>query len=306
MMRAYEVTDSQLRLTELPIPKPQDDEVLIKVAAIGLNRADILQIDGRYPSPDGSSVPGLEVSGVVDGSVDKVCALLQSGGLAEYVCAKKAHLIHLPNDYGLVSAAGLPEALATCYLNLIKIGQIYAGQKILIHGGSSGIGSMAIQIAAAYGLYVVTSVSNDAKSTQCQNLGANEVINYNDLFEQRYKNQFDIVLDILGGDYVSKNLTALKPGGKLISIAVMAGKDATINVAQILMKNLTVIGSTLRPKPDNFKAELIHSINDEIMPLIYSGKIRPVIDSISTFGAMDIAINRMKSRSHFGKILITL
>lgn len=309
-MKQYQIQSNRtLALITTNKPAPKDDEVLIKVKAIGVNRADILQREGLYPAPSGNNVPGLEVAGIIESTNQKVCVLLESGGYSEYVCAKKEHIIPLKDDFNLTHAAALPEALATCYMSLFDYGKIETGKNVLIHGGASGIGSFAIQIAATVGCKVFTSTSNIGKFQFCYNLGADECFNYLDNnFSSLIKEQdgVDLVVDILGGKYLTENLKSLNKYGKLVSLAVMDGSEAKINMGGILMKNLSIFGTTLRSKPEHVKAEYIRQVNKLLMPMVYTGKLKPIIDSVYSFNDIEAAHNKMKSRTHKGKIIISL
>lgn len=304
-MKAYHAIDHKLSLKQCDFPKPKDDEYLIKIHAIGLNRADLLQLEGSYNSPDGSNILGLEVAGTVVGDGKRVAALLTSGGFAEYVCAKKSLTLDI-GDMDFVEAASLPEALTTCYLNLIKLGGLKTAKNVLIHGGSSGIGTFGIQIAKYYGAQVIASSSKPHNIELCKELGADDVINYKDEFSAQYKNYFDLILDILGASHLKQNMAALNKYGRIVSIAVMNGSVAEINMAQLLMKNISLIGSTLRSQPDEEKYNLVKSVQEELMPLISNRTIKPVIDSIYLFDKAHDALAKMKSGSHFGKIVITV
>lgn len=304
-MKAYNVLDGKLSLESCKIPIAQEDQHLIKVEAIGLNRADLLQIGGLYNSPDGSTIPGLEVAGTVVGTNKKVAALLTSGGFAEYVCVKKALTLDI-DDLDPAIAASLPEALTTCYLNLIRLGNLESAKSVLIHGGASGIGTFAIQIAKHYGVEVITSSSRQENISRCKELGASDVINYKNDFAEKYQNHFDLILDILGAEYLTQNMKTLRKYGRLVSIAVMNGAIAEINMAQLLMKNIQLIGSTLRSQSDACKVDLIKCVQTDLMPLIKNKSITPTIDSVFTFDKMDDALARMKAGTHFGKILVTV
>ena len=307
-MRQIEIIGmNEFLISTAEIPKPNFDEVLLKVKAIGLNRADILQSEGLYPSPNISNVPGLEVSGDIEGNAVSVCALVASGGFSEYVLVKKRHIMPIPKNLDVIQAAALPEALITCWLNLFELGGIENAESVLIHGGSSGIGTFAIQIAKALNKKVYSSVGSDDKIEKCKELGADGVFNYHKDYVQMIKGNggVDIILDILGGEYFSKNLSCLNQSGKLILITIMDGSNSIANLAAILMKNLQIFGSTLRSKPTDEKAMLVDSVIKNLYPYIENGKIVPQIDSIYKFEDFEQALNRMRSRKHFGKIIIT-
>lgn len=299
---------NEVVIKSVDIPKAGEDEILLRVNAIGLNQADLLQSEGLYQMPNGLNVPGLEISGTDPQTNQSYCALLNGGGFSEYVLVNKKNLMPIPNNLNVIDAASIPEALITCWLNLFALGDIKNAESLLIHGGSSGIGTYAIQIAKAFNKTVFSSVGLDAKLNKCKALGADYVFNYNDNYVTLIKdyNGVDVVLDILGGESFAKNLRCLKQNGRLILLAVMTGTTSTINLSSILLKNLKIIGSTLRSKSIEEKASLIKSVIKELYPLIENGKIKPQIDSIFKFDDFKEAFNRMKSRNHFGKILITI
>ncbi len=307
-MKQYQIqSDGSLKLVIKDIPKPKANELLIKVKAIGINRADILQREGLYPAPNHDITPGLEVSGIIEATNRKACALLESGGYSEYVCANKEHIIYLEKDFDLITAAALPEALTTIWMALFDKGEITPAKNVLIHGGSSGIGSFAIQIAHNLGCQVFTSTSDENKFDFCKQLGANFCFNYtNNDFSKSLKEQggADLIIDILGGEYLSENIRSLNKYGRLISLAVMCGSKTKINMGSVLMKNLSLIGTTLRSKPNDVKAEYIKQVAEKLMPLIYSKKVIPYIDSTYQFGNVELAHNKIKSRTHKGKIIL--
>ncbi|WP_039457551.1 NAD(P)H-quinone oxidoreductase [Candidatus Jidaibacter acanthamoebae] len=309
-MKQFQIqSDGSIKLVLTDIPTPKENELLIKVSSIGINRADILQREGLYPAPNGDNVPGLEIAGIIEGTNRKVCALLESGGYSEYVCAKKSQVIFLEEDFDLIQAAALPEALTTVWMALFDCGRIKANKNILIHGGSSGIGSFAIQAAASLGCKVFTSTSNENKFDFCRKLGASFCFNYTtNNFSALIKENggTDIIVDILGGKYLQENIKSLNKYGKLISLAVMDGSEAKINMGAVLMKNLNIIGTTLRSKPENIKETYIQNVKDILMPFVYSKKITPIIDSIYKFEEVEIAHNKIKSRTHKGKIILKL
>ena len=303
-MRQWKIIDKKLVLSHSEIPTPKEGHRIIKVNAIGVNRADALQIQGLYPSPDNSNVPGLEVSGTLNGK--EVCALITSGGYAEYINVPSNQIFPIPKTYNSIEAAALPEALITCYLNIFKIAKFRAGNTILIHGATSGIGNFAIKLCTAFGAKVYGSVGSAEKIEKCSSLGADYIFNYNTDWANDLKQRggVDIVLDILGGNNFEKNISALNKNGKLISIAVMTGAQANINLASVLMKNLTIIGSTLRSQSPEQKADLIKNATAELYSLIETKNIKPIIDSVYNFEDAPQAIAHLESRNHFGKIVI--
>lgn len=303
-MRFYVPENGGLSLRESHIPKPQADEVLIEVKAIGLNRADVLKIDGLYGKDDPSNVPGLEVTGYIYGTQQKVMALVTCGGFASYVVAKKVHTIELDAGADLVKMAAIPEALTTCYMNLIAKAQAKAGECALIHGGSSGIGSLGIQMMNSLGCKVFSTVGNADKIDRALALGASEVMLYTDGYALKWKSSIDVLLDVLGGEYFQQNIEVMALSGRICVIALMQGARAQINVGQVLMKNLSIFGSTLKSQTDELKGKFIQEAYDMFQGHLSSGSIKPVIDSIYDFADMPKAIERMRSRAHFGKIVV--
>jgi NADPH:quinone reductase-like Zn-dependent oxidoreductase len=269
-----------------------------------------LQLDGLYPAYDNTHVPGLEVSGIRMDTKEPVCALLSSQGYSEYVCVPEGQILPLPKGFDYVKAAALPEALVTCWLNLYELGRLEKADSVLIHGGSSGIGSFAIQVCKVFEKKVIATVGDDRKKLFCERLGVDLVANYSDEdFAKKTKALYggvDLILDILGGKHLNANLSALKPNGTIVSIAVMAGSQAEINLASVLMKNITIIGSTLRSKTVAEKTRLIRAGCKKLYPYIESGKIAPIIDSVFKFMDFQKAFDKMRSREHCGKIVLTI
>lgn len=316
-MQIIAIDNGRLVAKEHPIPLPGPHEVLIKVEAAGVNHADLYQVQGKYPPPENApDWPGLEVSGTVEAigsdiqTLEKgepVCALLPGGGYAEYVCISEALVLSAPQGCELKHAAALPEACATVYLNLFELGKLNPGQTALIHGGTSGIGVIAIQAAKALGAKVITTARTQEKCEFLQTLGADTVINYQqeDFVEiTKEAGGVDLVLDIVGGDYIERNFRALKPHGKMISIAFLKGPKAEMNCGPLLMKNLTWQGSTLRSKSLQEKYEIMESVRNVFWPWIEQGKIKPVIDSTFTLSQAEDAHKHMESSNHIGKILL--
>ncbi len=303
-MRQWEIVDKKLVLSHAQIPTPKAGYKLIKVKAIGVNRADALQIQGLYPSPDKSNIPGLEVSGIFDGK--EVCALLTSGGYAEYVSVPENLIFPIPKTYNLIESAALPEALITCYLNIFKIAKLRAGNTVLIHGATSGIGSFAIKLCKTFGAKVYASVGSDDKIKKCELLGADHIFNYNNdwVSDLKQRGGVDIILDILGGSNFEKNISVSNKKGKIISIAVMTGANAHINLASVLMKNLTIVGSTLRSQTISQKTSLIVKSTEKLYSKLIERDIKPIIDTVYNFEDAPKAIERLESRKHFGKIVI--
>lgn len=305
-MRFYIPENGGLRLRESYIPKLNADEVLIEVKAIGLNRADILKIDGLYGKDDPSNVPGLEVAGYITGSSQKVMALVTHGGFANYVIAKKVHTIELDTNADFVEMAAIPEALTTCYMNLVVKAQAKKDDVVLIHGGSSGIGSLGIQMMKSLGCQVLATVGSAEKMDRVLGLGASEVLLYTEGYGQKWKTSVDVLLDVLGGEYFQQNIEVMARGGRICVIALMQGAKVQINVGQLLMKNLSIFGSTLKSQTDERKGEFIQEAYDMFKSRLVSGDVKPLIDSIYDFDDIPKAIERMRSRAHCGKIVVRL
>lgn len=307
-----------LVLGEAPVPAIGPGEVLIEVATSGLNGADLAQRQGIYAPPKGvSNVIGLEVAGTVaalGGDVtgvsvgDRVCALLAGGGYAQYCAASAGHIRPLPKGLTFSEGASLMETLCTVWLNIFELGELKSGETLLIHGGTSGIGTTAIQLAALRGHEVWTTAGTQEKVDLCMDLGATRAVNYRqEDFAQVLKDAgvgVDVVLDLVGGDYFEANLRCLKPGGRMIVIAFKGGRFGKIDLGRLLMRNIVVRGSTLRSKSDTEKAALVGSMHHAVWPLIESGAFRVVIDSV--FPAADAAKAHayMESGQHMGKIVL--
>ena len=309
-----------IRPTERETPRPGAGEVLIRVAAAGVNRPDIIQREGRYPPPPGASdIPGLEVSGhiaalgagVTDWAEgEAVCALIAGGGYADYALAPVETLLPIPDGLSLEHAAGLPETAFTVWSNVFDRGRFAPGEWLLVHGGSSGIGTMAIQLARAFDGHVIATAGSDAKCDVCTGLGADEAVNYKDAdFVEAVKaatggRGVDVVLDMVGGDYLPRNIACLAEGGRHVTIAFLNGPVAEINLAPVMLKRLTLTGATLRARPLAFKAALRESVQEFVWPLIARGDVRPVIDSSFPLAKAADAHRRMESGAHMGKILL--
>lgn len=310
----------QLTLAEGQTPELGTYDVLIKVAASGVNRADIYQAEGNYPPPEGASdILGLEVSGEIIAMGEevrshavgnKVCALLAGGGYADHVVVSESDVLPIPEGVDTVTAAGLPEAFATAYLNLMELGRLKPGKSVLIHGGASGVGTAGIQLASALGATVYTTAGSKEKCALCASLGAVKAINYK---EQDFVAEIkaatdgagvDVVLDMVGGEYFQKNFSALSKKGKLISIAFLGGAKAEVNFAPLLMKNLSIEGSTLRSKGTLEKNELLRSVKQVVWPLIENGQIKPVIDTVFDAIEAQEAHDYMRENKTMGKLLL--
>jgi putative PIG3 family NAD(P)H quinone oxidoreductase len=323
MMRAVEITKpggpDVLCLTERPVPSPRAGEVVLKLAYAGVNRPDALQRAGAYdPPPTASDLPGLEGAGAVvavgEGvsglSVgDQVCALLPGGGYAEYVATPAAHALPIPKGMDLRMAACLPETFFTVWSNVFMRGGLKAGERFLVHGGSSGIGTSAIQLAKAFGARVFTTAGSDEKCRICTELGAERAINYRteDFVEvMREQGGADVILDMVGGDYIAKNVKTLAPDGRMVHIAFLSGPKAEINFALVMAKRLTITGSTLRPQSDAAKAAIAAELRAKVWPLIEAGTVAPVLDSEYALEDAAKAHAHMESSQHIGKIVLKI
>lgn len=321
MMRAMEITKpggpEVLQPASRPMPEPAHGQVVIKVAYAGVNRPDALQRAGMYaPPPTASDLPGLEaagevvsigagVSGVAVG--DQVCALLPGGGYAEYVATPAAHCLPVPQGMGLKEAACLPETFFTVWSNVFMRGGLKAGERFLVHGGSSGIGTTAIQLAHAFGARVFVTAGTDAKCAACMTLGAEAAINYRDMdFVDVLKAEggADLILDMVGGDYIPRNLKALAEDGRLVQIAFLQGSKVEVNFATLMTRRLTMTGSTLRPQSDLAKARIAQELREAVWPLLSSGRVAPVMDSTYPLAEAAAAHARMESSGHIGKIVL--
>ena len=309
-----------LRIVRRPVPTPGPGEVLIAVAAAGVNRPDLLQRRGLYPPPPGApSILGLEVAGTVAalgeevGELDPgqpVCALLAGGGYAEYVVAPAGQCLPVPDALTMVEAAAMPETLFTVWHNLFQRGFAREGESALVHGGTSGIGTMAIALAGLFGIRILVTCGSDSKCRQAEALGADRAVNYvTQDFVEEVRNftggrGVDVVLDMVGGDYLPRNLDCLAEDGRHVSIAVQRGATAELNLAKLMMRRLTLTGSTLRARPAEFKAVLADEIAREVWPLAAEGKLKPVIDAVLPLADAAQAHRRMEAGEHVGKIVL--
>ncbi|MGQ7830340.1 NAD(P)H-quinone oxidoreductase [Altererythrobacter sp. Z27] len=307
-----------LRETALPEIKPGD--VLIKVAYAGVNRPDCIQRAGHYPAPPGASpLPGLEVSGevvAVGSEVPRelvgqvVAALTPGGGYAEYCAAPWGHCLPVPHDMPLAEAAALPETLFTVWHNVFERGMAAEGDRLLVHGGTSGIGTMAIMLGKAFGLEVIATCGDEAKCAAAREIGADLAINYRESdFVEAVKEYtggagVNVVLDMVSGDYVPRNLKCLAEDGRHVTIAVLGGAQATINMAVVMSRRLTLTGSTLRPRSDAFKTALADEIAENAWPLFTSRELRPVMDAVFPLADAAAAHARMEAGDHIGKIVL--
>ncbi len=320
MMRAVEIGTpggpDALRLSERPRPEPRHDEVLIEVAFAGVNRPDALQRAGRYAPPKGASdLPGLECAGriaalgagVDDWSVgDEVCALLPGGGYAEFAVTPAAHCLPVPRGMGLREAACLPETFFTVWSNVFRRGDLGAGETFLVHGGTSGIGTTAIQLARVFGARVFATAGTAEKCAACEKLGAETAINYRDedfVEVMSAAGGADLILDMVGGDYIARNLAALRDEGRLVQIAFLDGPEAKVDFSQVMVRRLTITGSTLRPQSVGAKARIAEALQAEVWPHLDAGRIAPVMDSEFPLAEAAEAHRRLEA-DHIGKIVL--
>lgn len=322
-MNAIEITapggPEVLQSCTRPRPVPNADQIIIQVAYAGVNRPDALQRAGLYNPPAGASdLPGLEASGTVveigenvsDLAVgDRVCALLPGGGYAEYVATPAAHCLPIPTGLSMKQAACLPETFFTVWSNVFMRGGLQAGERILIHGGSSGIGTTAIQLANAFGARVFVTAGSDEKCQACTDLGAERAINYRDedfVDVMRAVGGADVILDMVGGPYIPRNLKGLADDGRLVQIAFLQGPKTEVNFVQLMTRRLTFTGSTLRPQSDFAKAKIAQQLRNVVWPLLSQGKIAPVIDSTFNMAEAAAAHSRLESSAHIGKIVLAV
>ena len=308
-----------------PLPQVGPGEVLIRVGASGINRPDVLQRKGLYPMPPGvSDLPGLEVAGVIVGADpadlakaelrvgERVCALLAGGGYAEYAVAPVAQCLPVPEGWSDVEAAALPETLYTVWQNVFAISRLQAGERLLVHGGTSGIGVMALQMAKAFGAQVAVTAGSDAKCQACLEMGADQAFNYrhgnwsDQALAWSHGRGVDVVLDMVGGSYLPADLACLADDGRLSLIANQGGRTAEIDTSVILRKRLSIVGSTLRPRSLTYKAELTRQIRDQVWPHLVSGRVKPVIHAVLPLAAASEAHALMESGAHIGKIVLNV
>ncbi|WP_294622189.1 NAD(P)H-quinone oxidoreductase [uncultured Roseovarius sp.] len=320
-MKAVEITQAGgpevLQICERPVPEARVGEVVIKVEWAGVNRPDALQRAGMYaPPPTASDLPGLEASGEivavgegVSGWAvgDKLCALLPGGGYAEFVATPAAHCLPVPEGMGMREAACLPETFFTVWSNVFQRGALKAGERFLVHGGSSGIGTTAIQLAHVMGARVFATAGSDEKCAKCVELGAERAINYRDEdFVEVLKAEggANLILDMVGGSYLPRNLKALAEEGRLVQIAFLQGPKVEVNFAPLMMKRQTITGSTLRPQSDQAKAEIAEELRAHVWPLLEAGRVAPVMDSEFPLAEAAAAHAHMEGGAHIGKIVL--
>lgn len=324
-MLAIEITTpggpEVLKPVQRPLPKAAAGQVLIKVEAAGINRPDVFQRKGAYPAPAGASdLPGLEVSGtIVEGDLagtdfkigDAVCALLPGGGYAQYALAQAEHCLPVPNGFSMVEAAGIPETFFTVYSNIWMRGQLQKGETLLVHGGASGIGTTAIQLAVAMGHTVFATVGSDERVEAVEKLGAIGINYKTHQFEQvvneRTNNKgVDVILDMVAGDYLNRDLTCLADDGRIVVIALLGGAKGEVDAGQILRRRLTITGSTLRPRPNQVKADIAAALHKNVWPLLVSGQVKPLIHATFSLDQADQAHALMDSGEQIGKIILTV
>lgn len=323
-MRAIEIikpgAPDVLQPCDRPMPELKAGELMIKVHAAGVNRPDILQRTGNYPVPPGASdIPGLEVAGeIIDGDLagsgfskgDMVCALVQGGGYAEYCVAPIAQCLPVPQGFSAIEAASLPETFFTVYSNIFERAKLAPGESLLVQGGSSGIGVTAIQMATALGHRVFATAGTDDKCRACETLGAERGINYrNEDFPEVVKSLTDgkgvnVIIDMVAGDYVSRDISCLADDGRLVIIALLGGAKGEVNFGEIMRRRLSITGSTLRPRPIAFKQDIAQKLRQRIWPLLESGKIKPVIFKTFPLDQAAQAHALMETSTHVGKIML--
>jgi len=325
-MNAIRITEAGgpevLKLKKVPLPKLQNDEVLIKVSAAGVNRPDVMQRMGKYPPPEGATeIPGLEIAGTVVATPinantpavgTKICALVSGGGYAEYCAAPKSLCLPIPKGFSMIEAAAIPETFFTVWDNIMTRGKLKSEESILIHGGSGGIGTSAIQLAKEFGAKVFATAGTDSKCSFCRDLGAHHVINYRsqnfvDVVKAKTGGKgVDIILDMVGGEYVARNLYTLAHGGRLIQIASQNGSKAEIPVHLIMVKQLVFTGSTLRARETRLKTIIADEVLEKVWPLFENNKIKPQICRTFNISQAADAHRFIDSGSHMGKIVLTI
>jgi putative PIG3 family NAD(P)H quinone oxidoreductase len=307
-----------LQVQDREDPAPTGDEVLIEVKASGLNRADLIQREGNYPAPPGvpADIPGLEVSGIVKSCGpavtawkpgDMVCALIAGGGYAQYAIAREGQCLPIPPNFNFLEAAALPEAISTVWSNVFQRGALRAGENFLVHGGNSGIGTAAIQLAKAFGATVYTTVGSEEKGRICLSLGAHRVINYKteDFGEELKGVGIDVILDMVGGDYLQKNIRILREEGRLVYINSVAGNTPNINLHQLMVKRLVITGSTLRSRDYAWRKALSAELRENVLPLFAAGGYKALIYRTFPYSEAAEAHRLMAAGQHTGKIMLS-
>ena len=325
-MMAIEVTKEGgpevLQLTERPMPIPDANEVLIKVSAAGVNRPDVMQRKGLYPPPDGASdIPGLEIAGTIValGKAVKhvhcgqdVCALVNGGGYAEYCLAAAELCLPVPDESSLIQAAAIPETFFTVWSNVFDRAQLTLGETLLVHGGTSGIGTTAIQLAKCFSAKVIVTAGTDEKCQFCTQLGADVAINYRTQdFVEKIRTMtegkgVDVILDIIGGDYFPRNIDCLAEEGRLVQIAIQKGAKTDLNLLPVMLKRLTITGSTLRARTVDFKVAIAKQLHKQVWPMLNNGRVKPIIYKKYPLFEANKAHELMESSQHIGKIVLTV
>jgi putative PIG3 family NAD(P)H quinone oxidoreductase len=303
-----------MRIAEAPRPEPGARDVVIRVEAAGVNRPDLLQRAGKYPPPPGASpVLGLEVAGTIAAAGaesgwregDRVCALAPGGGYAEYCLVPSPQCLPAPRGISMVEAAGIPETFFTVWANLFQIGGLASGDRVLIHGGASGIGTAAIQLARAFGAKVWVTAGTEAKCRFCEKLGAERAINYRGQdFAAELRGAVDLVLDMVGAPYAARNIECLAPLGRLVQIAVQQGAEATVNLAKIMQKRITLTGSTMRPRTVEDKGRIASELRDRVWPLVECGRVKVIVDRVFGLAEAAEAHRYLESGAHMGKVIL--
>jgi putative PIG3 family NAD(P)H quinone oxidoreductase len=326
MMTAIAITEpgeaDVLKPVQIALPMPGPRELLIKTEAAGVNRPDVLQRKGAYPPPPGASdIPGLEIAGTVvaigEGVErfrvgERVTALVTGGGYAQYCLADERAALPYPDGFDAIHAAALPETFFTVWHNLFYRGGLRPSESILIHGGTSGIGTAAIQIAKAFGARVFTTAGTSEKCRVCEDLGADVAINYRDedfvavIKQKTQKRGVDFVLDMVGGSYIQRNLSCIAEDGRIHQIAFLEGAKATVDFTRLMLKRVTLTGSTLRSRPIEVKAQLANALEDQVWPMLSSGQIKPVVDRTFPLEQAAHAHRRIEASDHIGKIILTV
>ena len=306
-----------LQIQERAIPVVLKDEVLVRVKAAGVNRPDVFQREGNYPAPKGApaDIPGLEIAGIVEAVGedvtqwhigDKVCALVSGGGYAEYVAVPSGHCLPIPSNLNFIEAASLPETVFTVWSNVFQRGNLKSQENLLVHGGTSGIGITAIQLAKAFGANVFTTAGTEEKCKACLDLGADVCINYKESdFEKALSNyDIDIILDMVGGDYFEKNINVLAAEGRLVYINAMQGNTVKLNIMKMMQKRISITGTTLRSRDTTFKTLLTKSVYEHVWPIILNGQFKPIIYKVFPIEQAAQAHHLMESSTHIGKIVL--
>ena len=304
-----------LQPAEGPVPTPSSGEVVIRVQAAGVNRPDLMQRAGKYPPPPGASpILGLEVAGTIAAAApdsgwkegDQVCALTPGGGYAEFCIAPGPQCLPVPRGLSMLEAAGIPETFFTVWSNVFQIGHLKSGERFLVHGGTSGIGTTAIQLARAFGATVFTTAGSDAKCQACLDLGAERAINYKDADFAQELSKIDLILDIVGAAYTPRNIDVLSPHGRLVQIAVQQGVNATVNLAKVMQKRLTITGSTMRPLSIAGKGAIARDLQEHVWPLLESRAVKVLVDRVFPLVEAAEAHRYLESSAHIGKVILSV